>query len=273
MKKVEDRVVEEVSNAIVRAAYKPIDKAFDNMVKEYYADDTLENGEIDWDKVNRRYEGMMASFDASDRLPASYSFDVIMDVENTDYQGEENKSKMYYAEGKELFAIAQAEGDVENLVVIDIENDLIAIFSNDDGKKTVTAVPNMLKMAGAYSNSEAYEESFEELSLEKTGKTKNIAGYHTEQYKGENETEYIESYVAPEFPVDWRDTYGGFIRQYTPESYAAAVNKIEGMVLMSINTLKEDKKKKSVWEVTKVDEKEYQMDISEYEKQSYANAR
>ena len=56
VKKVEDRVGEEISNAIVRAAYKPIDKAFDNMVKDYYAEDTLENGEIDWDKVTKKLD-------------------------------------------------------------------------------------------------------------------------------------------------------------------------------------------------------------------------
>ncbi|NNE26025.1 MAG: hypothetical protein HKN09_04230, partial [Saprospiraceae bacterium] len=137
MKKVEDRIVEEVSNAIVRAAYKPIDKAFDNMVKDYYAEDTLENGEVDWTKVNARYDGMIQSFDASDKLPESYTFDLYMDVEMVDYEGKETQSTMFYSKGSDLFAMQQNEESGSMIILFDGDNNLIGMFKEEKGEKTV----------------------------------------------------------------------------------------------------------------------------------------
>ena len=266
IRKVEDRVVEEVSNAIVRAAYKPIDKAFDNMVKDYYGEDTLENGEIDWDKVNARYDGMIDAYDASDRLAETYEFDLYMDILMTDYEGKETESTMYYSKSKDLFAMEQEEGKSTMFILFDSENNLIGMFKEEKGEKTVQAVPNMLMGSGGMINPNQSDNDMGTFVLEKTGKTKAILGYKSDEYKGETDDEDIKGYVASEFPIQWQETFGGFVKQYTPETYSSTVLELEGMILYSENKLKEDSRKKSTWEVTKVYEESYIIDVSEYKK-------
>ena len=266
MKKVEDRVVEEVSNAIVRAAYKPIDRAFDNMVKDYYAKDTLENGEIDWDKVNARYDGMVDAFDASDRLPESYTFDLYMDIKMTDYEGKESESTMYYSKEHDYFAMQQNEDKTMMFILFDGDNNLVGMFKEEKGRKTVQAVPNMMMGSGTMISPTDVEGEYDDFKLEKTGNTKDILGYRTDEYEGETEDEDILGYVAPKFPIQWQETFGGFVQQYTPETYSSTVLELKGMILYSENTLKKDKKKKSIWEVTKVYEENYVLNVNDYEK-------
>ncbi|NNF22027.1 MAG: DUF4412 domain-containing protein [Saprospiraceae bacterium] len=268
MKQVEDKVVEEVSNAIVRAAYKPIDESFDRMVKNYYDSDTLENGEIDWEKVNRNYGEMMDSFDASEKLPESYVFDLYLDIQLTDYGKETRDCRMYYKKDGTLFGIEQKEYDATSLVVMDIENDLMAMYRTEEGKKSVYAIPNMIRMYQA-SNNKGLNDNVASLELNKTGKTKDIAGYYCENYKGENEDENLNVYLAPDFPVDWKDSYGGFLNQFTPGNYSDSVNKMKGMIMYSESRLKEDDKKYSLWEVRKVHEKSFVLDNNDFEKESY----
>lgn len=267
MKKVEDRVVEEVSNAIVRAAYKPIDKQFDKMVKAYYGSDTLENGEIDWDKVNRNYSGMMANMDASDKLPDGYLFDLYIDARIQDYDGKKTDVRMYYSTTEPIFGIRQEMDGEEGLVIMDGDNELIAIYREEDGQQTVQAVPMVVLQGMGTNNSNPYQD----FKFEPNGKIKEIAGYKSKGYDGETDDETIECYMAENFPISWQDAYGGFIKQFAPQSFSDASSVIKGMVMYSENRLKEDDKKFSLWEVKKVHKKTYKVDNSEWEVVSFQN--
>ena len=160
----------------------------------------------------------------------------------------------------------QNEDKAKLFILFDEENNLIGMFKEEKGKKTVQAVPNMLMGSGAMVSPTNVDNEYSDFKLVKTGKTKDILGYYSEEYKGETEEEEIKGYVAPKFPIQWQETFGGFIKQYTPETYSSTVLELKGMILYSENKLKEDKKKKSTWEVTKVYEEEYVIDVTEYEK-------
>jgi len=266
---IEERIVEEVSDAIAKRAYKSIDNGFDNLIKDSFPGDTTATGEIDWDKVNAASSAMMESLDASDRLPDFYAFDLYVDVKVTDYDNEVSECRMFYSKDKEQFGIEQIEDGTSNFVVMDIAEDIVAIYRNENGKKTVQAIQNMMKMAaGNYNNSSAATK-MASFKINKTGATRNIANYYTEEYKGENDKEDIVINAAPKFPINWKDSYGGFITQFTPETYSESANKIKGMVLYSENKLKENPNKICYWEVTEVFEKTYRINNADYDKVHY----
>ena len=206
---------------------------------------------------------MMDDMDASDNLPPTYEFDIYLDIETTDYNKKKSNSRMFYSQKTALFAIEQVEGKETNLIVMDLDADLIAMYKNEDGKKTVQAIKNMLKLAGRYS---VNTEDMEDFKFKKSGSTKDIAGYHCDGYEGETKDENMEAYLAPKFPIDWQDNYGGFIQKFMPASYSETANQMKGMIFYSENRLKENDKKFSLYEVKKVHEKIFRIDNDDYKK-------
>lgn len=254
-KKIEDQVVEELSDRIAESAFKPIEKAMDNWFKTTYDADTTETGEIDWEKFNGRYEEMLNNLNEEANLPDAYNFDISLDVEVNDYNDDKYESKMHYIKGKAIFGFEQIESkSSKTFIVMDNENDLMAIYTEEDGKKSAQAIPSMMSMATMFGASQKsnMEEKLGTLKIEKTGKTKKIAGFKSSEYEGENNDEDILFYIAEDFPISWMDTYGDFVKNYMPDTYAELVSKTKGMVMYSQSQRRDNKKQKSSWEVKKV---------------------
>ena len=271
-KKVEDKLVEELSDHIAERAFRPIDKAMDDWFKETYKADTTETGEIDWEKFNARYDAMLANMNKEANLPDGYQFDLSLEVETKDYRGDEFKSKIHYMKGKPIFGYEQeGEKGEFQMVVMDGENDLLAVYKKEDGRNILQALPNVMSMANAFGASMNYTETegegmnMQQNQFSKTGKTKSFAGYKSSEYKGEDETEKYKFYVAQDFPVSWMDAYGEFTKNYMSANYSEMTEIAKGMIMYSESENKENKKMKSTWEVKKVDEKGFNIDNSEWE--------
>ena len=261
VQKVEDRIIDELTDELARQMYKPIDKALDSLLyREYEA-----SGERD----SVDFSVFLANLDASNKLPASYSFDITLDVETKDYSGEKHYMEMMFTKSGNQFAFKQIdkEEDALQYMVVDYENNIMAIYSDKDGKKQVQAIPSMMGLTKSVvlTNMPTYE-------INKTGKTKKVAGYKCDHYELNNEKEEIDIYAAKDFPINWSESFGQHMAEFNSETYGNLNNTIEGMVLRSESKLKEDGKKKSYWKTKKVNEKGLTIDNSEYEKIGLADA-
>ena len=91
-RKIEDKIIQAVSDELAQRAFKPIDQAIDSMMRKKYQD-SLGNGQpYDNEKTTEAYASFLGSLNAAVDLPEKYTFDVTQEVENIDYS---KKKKLY----------------------------------------------------------------------------------------------------------------------------------------------------------------------------------
>jgi len=192
-----------------------------------------------------------------------------MEVESSDYKDEKYRSRIHYVREKAIFGYEQMEDNNQEfqMVVMDSEKDLLAIYRVENGKKVVQAIPNMMRMANTFGTGMVHTSETVEalaLSFEKTGKTKTFAGYKCHEYIGEDEEEKYKFYVADDFPISWMDSYGEFVKNYMSANYSDMSEIAKGMVMYSQSEIKKNNRK-STWEVKKVNTDKYSFNNSEWE--------
>jgi len=101
--KLEDKVVERISEEIARAAMKPIDNAIDDMLKERHAQDSI-NGKTDVD-----YGEFVNAFLKPVNLPDSYTFDMTLECETKDYDGDKTDMEMLLTKDGSAIGFVQFE--------------------------------------------------------------------------------------------------------------------------------------------------------------------
>ena len=268
-REISNRIVERISDEIARAAMKPIDKAIDDMLKERYTQDS-----IDGKTKSRNYDDYLAAFSVPVDLPSEYKFDITLKCETKDYDGDKNKMDMMLTKDGTLIGIVQYEADKkgkkvkQSKMVFDMTNKIMAIYTEDEEGKKVMAMPSMLSLAGAMSsaNNDDKGEDKYNATIRKTGKTKKILGYKTEQWEIDEETTVSNVYIAPDFPISWRDSFSKFLKEMMPVSRRE--NMPDGMVLKS-ETKTKKKSKKSTFDVKKIIEDPVKIDNSQYKQTSY----
>lgn len=256
--RIEDKVVERISEEIARAAMKPIDKAIDDMLKERYEQDSI-NGKTDVD-----YGAFAKAFLQPVDLPDSYTFDITLECETKDYDGDKSKMEMLMTKDGTAIGFVQIEEDKRTLMIFDTKNDLMAVYNEEE--KKVQGMPSMLSLAGAMATTNKEEDAYE-MTMEKTGKTKKIAGYKCDEWKIDDEETTTTAYVAEDFPVSWKKAFGPYLKQMLPTTQRDQMP--EGMTLKSESKTKA-KNKKSKFEVKKVIESPYTINNKEYKQETYA---
>jgi len=255
--KLEDRVVEAISDEIARAAMKPINKAIDDMLKERYQQDSI-NGKTDVD-----YGTFASAFLQPVDLPESYTFDITLECETKDYDGDKTKMEMLMTKDGSAIGFVQFENKKRTLMVFDSKNDFMAVYNEE--KKEVQGIPSVLTMASVLAAGHKDEDAFE-MTMTKSGETKKIAGYQCDEWKIEDEETTTTAYVAEGFPISWKDSFGPFLRQMLPTTQRDQMP--DGMTLQSEAKTKA-KNKKSKFEVKKVIESPFTINNTEYKQQSY----
>lgn len=249
---ISDRIAQELTKAVMR----PIDKAFDEMLKEQYQQDSIAGN-----TNGRDYSSYLSSILTPVDLKDSYSFDLTLECEMTDYSKEKSTMDMLLTKDGSLIGIKQYDGDMEMFMVFDVANDVMITFSEEDGEKQVMGMPNVLKTTGALTT--GMQEEFNDMEIEKTGKTKKFAGYTCDEYKIEDEETYTKAYVAQDFPVGWEASTGNFLKNMMP---AIQRDKMpQGMSLYSESKTKK-KNKKSKFEVKNVIESGLTLNTGDYKK-------
>lgn len=261
-REISNRIVERISDEIARAAMKPIDQAIDDMLRERYEQDSISGN-----TSSRNYGDFLAAFTVPVDLPASYNFDMVLEAEAKDYDGEKSKLDMMLTKDGSAIGIVQYDEDKKSgMMVFDMDNSVMAIYTEDNDGKKVTALPSMLSLAGAMDSAEKGDEDTYEVTIKKTGKTKKILGYQTEEWETDEEATTTKSYVAEDFPISWKDSFSRFIKELMPTTRREEMP--DGMVLKS-ETKTKKKNKKSSFEVKKIIDEPYIINNGEYEQASY----
>lgn len=256
--KLEEKVIEQISEEIARAAMKPIDNAIDDMLKERYQQDSI-NGKTDVD-----YGAFAKAFLQPVNLPESYTFDITLESEAKDYDGDKSKMEILMTKDGSALGFIQIEENKRTLMVFDTKNNLMAVYNEED--KTVQGFPSVLSIAGAMVKANRDEDTYE-LTIEKTGKNKKITGYQCAEWSVEDEETNTKAYVAKDFPISWKQSFGPFLKQMLPTTQRDQMP--EGMTLMSESKTKA-KNKKSKFEVKKVIETPITINNKEYTQESYS---
>jgi len=261
-REISNRIVEKISDEITRAAMKPIDKAIDDMLKERYTQDSIEG------KTSaRNYNDFLTAFSTPVDLPPKYTFDMVLNAETKDYDGEKSKMDLMLTKSGAYIGIVQyKDGEKGSTIVFDMDNSIMAIYSEDEEGKKVTAMPSMLSLAKVMAENEEGDEDKYEVTIKRTGKTKKILGYQTEEWEIDEEATTSKSYVAKNFPISWKDSFSKFLKEMMPSTRREEMP--DGMVLKS-ETKTKKKNKKSTFVVKKIIDSPTTIDNSEYKQSSY----
>jgi hypothetical protein len=263
-KRVEQKMLDAAAEELAKKAFRPIERAIDEMLKESFKDSLGHDEEVDWEKMGEAYAGFLQGLNQAADLPESYRFDLTMHIDMQDYDGQNNNMIIHFSESEALFGFQSPdENEQEQLIVVDLEKDLIVIYSTDKkGNKSAQAIPSMMGLLAAVSNSTEVDE--QDYKVERTNTTRNILGYTTRLYNSSTKDEEIQSYIAEEFPVSWQKSFGSYLERFAPNAFAEQAAAYDGMVLQSTSTQKSDPKKKSTWEATKIDKDTINIVNAEY---------
>ncbi|MEE9438538.1 MAG: hypothetical protein V3V14_06020, partial [Saprospiraceae bacterium] len=204
--KVENEIVERISEEIVRAAWKPVDKALDDMLRERYEQDSI-NG-----TTKKDYSGFLNEIMKPVDLPTEYNFDVILEAQTKNYNGDKNEMTLMFKKNEPIMAFVQKDKKKTTYMVMDMGKDITAIYSIEGDKKSVFAMSNVLSkhIAKNVINED------DPITMTKTGKTKKIAGYKTEEWLLDSKSVETKSYIAQDFPIEWSDSFGKLMKQMAP---------------------------------------------------------
>ena len=264
--KIEDKIVEAVSEEIARRAFKPIDQAMDSMMRQKYRDSINGGKDVDWEKVGENYAAFLNGMNKAVDLPEKYHFDVTQEVEMQDYDKRKNNVKIHYSKTESIIGMESIDDNNKtNLIIMDIAKDIIILYTTDDkGNKKGQAIPSVLKLASSFVQSASENEKYN-YKIEKTGKTKKIAGFQSDEYKGSSAEENVIMYLSQKFPVDTKSNFMAHMKQFAPPSYNENMANSSGGVLMQYeNTRKNESDRKTTWETKKVSEKSFDIINADY---------
>lgn len=275
-RKLEDKLVEELSEEIANRAMKPINKAFDDMFRQAYKeqygkeyDDSEHEG--DPEKQAAMMQALLGSMYGEVTLPEAYDFDYKVKIQVNDFGEKKGHDMLMLVDTKgKAFGMQQNANDEDQLMVFDMEQDQVIIFHKK--KKEVMALPNVMKMAKAFGSVEMEEEMLD-MTIEKTGKTKKIQGYNSQQYKSKSSEEEGEFYISTELPFDWSDAFGGLMEEMAPNFYKDHPEyDFDGMVLLATSKRKSDGKK-SKWEVKDISDSGEHIKCADYKLANIGQAK
>lgn len=266
--RIEDKIVEEVSEEIARRVMVPVDKAFDDLIKQSYREEYGEDySDEQMDSLMRNmgnnYAAFLEGLNEAANLPDSYSFHYQMIVESQESNGNKQESEMWFSEDHALAGFKSNEKPMD-MVVIDMENDIVVLYSEDKGKKTAQAIPSMLKLTSALVASNTEAQKVLDVNVEGPGKSKKIAGYQASHYKVENDDYKNEYYITKEIPFSWHDGFYQSLTQYAPGIYNDSYKQLKGLILEGKMYDKEEKESTS-FKTKKINKTTVTFNHSDYE--------
>lgn len=262
-RKIEDKIVEEISEEIARRAFRPVEKAIEDAARQMYQDSMNQGEPVDWEKAGAAYSAFLNGMNKTADIPDSYKFDITQEVEVIDYNKKRNYIRMHYSESGPY--LGMENNDDENkkqMIVIDVQKDVVVLFTTDkSGQKTAQAIPGMLGFSSHYAQNVTEDQ---QIKINKTGKSKKIAGYDCAEFEGENKDETMVMYTTMDFPVKLDKTMSPYLQKFSPASYYENSMNISGMMLQSENTRKDDPSKKFLWSTKKINKKSFELLKADY---------
>lgn len=254
--KVKDHMADKAAEAIANKIISKWNEAEQEALQKDYDSIMQENPDA-YDS----FEDYKRSLNTNPNVQDAYHFDIWIDVESTEGK-EKDQYQLYFSKDNAILGMKTME-DANAFTVIDYDRDIMVIYSEEEGEKNMQALPSFQRLAGTMVQHAAQEaEEEKNITFEKTGKTKTIAGYECEEYTGTNDDGPFMMYVATSFPISWDDVYGKFYSQYLIENNSEVFG-LSGMMMQHFSM---DKKGKvtSSWEVTQVNEDGYTIHTTDY---------
>lgn len=246
---LEDALVEKISEEIAMRAFRPIQTALDSAWKTDY-NRKYPDGEVSYDDYISK---MLSPVD----LPPSYTFDLTIEGETREYDGEKNDIVFLMSKTEPILGVRTVDGKEESTIVMDSGNNVMAIYTTKNGKTKIQGLPSMMGLASAMAKEEASK-----MTVERKGGSKKIAGYKCTEYYIEDETTTSKAWIAEDFPASWADAFDDLFKQMSPNTRK---HMVKGMMLRS-ETKTKKKKKKSSYDTKKVTEAKVVLDNSSYKK-------
>lgn len=259
--KAEDKLVDELSEKLANQAVKPINTYMDSLFADSYEEQTGEK----YDPANtEKINAFLGEMFKPVALPESYDFEYTMEIEVKDF-GEKKAKKMnlYVSTEQSIFAMDQSTEDEKVILLMDADSSLMATY-NLDTKEVMAFSMNSSFMDAMYSYASQQNPDLVNVDIKKTGKTKKILDYNSEEYEYIMEDQKSKVYVSKELPFNWEDSFGNIMKQFAPHFYQENdIYKMDGMMLEA-NTKRDSDGKKSEWKTKKVSSKSFKIDNSKF---------
>lgn len=237
LKKLSDKAKEKVEQKIEDRAERKIDEKIDegldkveeSMEKNDESDDSgndNESGTSREAKTQQRMQGLLKGMGISgEPVPVAdnYSFDhlIQMHIESTEKGGKKTSDGEFITHlnpKSKSMAYEVVSGDVaqpgQGMFIIDAENGAMIILNEEKGEKTglVYGIGAFFQSMGeTYEEEETLEETPEMYlanpNVEKTGRTKTIAGYKCEEYVYSDEESKSNIWITQDLKMNTQDFF------------------------------------------------------------------
>ncbi len=217
--KLKDRVKDEVENVVsgkvarkagdkageaTDAVLNPeIEKGVDQQATENQSAATVETSKEVKSPVGLSgFGGMLNAIQKEVDIEDKYSFELWVNATQT-HNGQTSNLQQWFSDSAFMLK-TETEADLAGRVIMDLKNKAIVMLDEKAKTKTVMStefIKNMAKMGG-----NAQKEKGQEITvsdIKRTGKTKKILGYITEQWVFKSQTEQGEVWVATGIDFDF----------------------------------------------------------------------
>ncbi len=264
--KASDLIVEKASEAIANKVYASMEDAFDKMLADAIKGDSAYQANQN-DSVAIKYGQLantwMERMNQAAEVPETYSFTHRLEIETKD-RTDVSHFIMYLHKDQPIFGMEQEEDGGTRIILMDLENDVTVMYSDDEEGKKAQAIPNLLALGGSLARTQM-DSMAQDFKLTRTGQSKTILGYHSEEYHGESDEYETTFYLTKDLEVDWRDAFGGMMEKFSGTHYREQMEEMSGFMLESKSQSKKKKKDVSTWETKKVERKEFSIINAEYQ--------
>ncbi len=271
-RKAQKNIEQRLEDRAADRADKEIDKQLDK-VEEAIFNDEEENSDSSGNKKstsNSKSEehltNMMKKMGVSGEpvpIENSYSFDnlVQMHIESYDKKGKKSSDGEFIthlSSDSKSMAYQFVSGDMAQpgmgFIIIDAKNGATIMLSEENGEKTgiVYGLGGLFQTAAAGSAedidlSESPETYLANPNVEKTGRSKTIAGLHCEEYKYTDENTVSNVWITKDLKMNTQDFFSTLFKT------AIYSHGMGWGYMMEATTVNKESGEKSVMEVTKVD--------------------
>ena len=265
-KKVEERVEKKVEEKAEEKVDEAIDQQLDKL-EEAMEDSANANRTSTDEERSQRMQNIMKGLGMSgEPVPVAdiYRFDnmIQMHVESFGTNGNkesEGEFISHLSPDSKSMAYQMISGDMgepgQGMFIIDAENGATIILSEENGEKTgiVYGLGTFFQTMGeSYEEEAGLDETPESYlanpNVNKTGRTKNIAGYKCEEYKYTDETSESNIWITKDLKMNTRDFFGTLFKT------SLYSHGIPWGYMMEVTTIDKETGEKSFMQVTQVDD-------------------
>ncbi|MGM0620085.1 MAG: DUF4412 domain-containing protein [Bacteroidota bacterium] len=270
--KVQERVEKKVEEKAEEKVDEAIDKQLDKLEEaiEEEAGEDSENKptreEKDAERAQRMQNILKGMGMSGEPVPIADNYQfrnrIQMHIESYDKNGNkesEGEFITHFDPEAHSMAYEMISGDVGNtgqgLFILDATNGAAIILSDENGEKTgiVYGMGSFFESMGQSWEEEADldetpESYLSNPNVEKTGRTKTIAGYKCEEYKYSDEESESNIWITKDLKLNTRDFFSTL---FQTSLYSHG---IPWGYMMEVNTIEKDSGEKSIMQVTDVDE-------------------